>query len=79
MPKTITLSTTRTSSGLKDALFDELDNLRNGKSTPQHARAVSGLINNVIATTRLEMDYASSLTKHAIPPTRSNLPSVKLT
>ncbi len=49
---------TRNTTGLKEALFEELDSLRKGDSTPQKARAVSSLIGGVIATTRIEMDYA---------------------
>ena len=48
----------RNTTGMKQALFEELDSLREGDSTPQKARAVSALIGGVIATTRIEMDYA---------------------
>jgi hypothetical protein len=48
----------RTSKALIDALFDELDALKGGKSTPQQARAVSSIANTVCSVTRLEMDYA---------------------
>ena len=48
----------RNTTGLKEALFEELDLLRSGESTPQKARAVSSLIGGVISTTRIEMDYA---------------------
>ena len=48
----------RNTTGMKEALFDELDSLRKGDSTPQKARAVSCLVGGVIAATRIEMDYA---------------------
>ena len=48
----------KTSAEIKTILFDELDLLRNGESTPQKARAVSALVNSMITTTRLEMDFA---------------------
>ena len=48
----------RTSKGLQDTLFDEIDNLRNGKTTPQSARTVASLANGIIQTARLEMDHA---------------------
>ena len=49
---------TRTSSGLASAMFDELDALRSGKSTPQQARAKASIANSIIAVSSLEMDYA---------------------
>ena len=49
---------TRNTTGLKETLFEELDLLRNGDSTPQKARAVGSLVSGIIATTRIEMDYA---------------------
>ena len=52
------VKTKRNTTGMKEVLFDELDSLRKGESTPQKARAVSALIGGIIATTRIEMDYA---------------------
>lgn len=46
----------RTSAGLRDALFDELDELRNGRSDPGRANAVAKLATSVIATVTMEMD-----------------------
>jgi len=48
----------RTSRGLAKAMFEELDLLRDGKSTPQMARAKSSIANTICAVSRLEMDYA---------------------
>ena len=48
----------RSSKVLADRLFDELDDLKEGKSNPQQARAVSSLANTICTVTRLEMDYA---------------------
>lgn len=50
-------SATRTSEGLRDVLFDELDSIRNGKSSPQKATAVAKLAGEICATVRMEMDY----------------------
>jgi hypothetical protein len=47
----------RTTSGLRDALLDEIDNLRAGKSNPQTASALSKLSVQVINTVRLEIEY----------------------
>ena len=48
----------RTSKGLQDTLFDEIDNLRNGRTTPQSARTLSSLASTIIQTGRLEMEHA---------------------
>jgi hypothetical protein len=48
----------RTSKGLIDTLFDELDSLTAGKTTPQHARAVASVATTICSVSRLEMDYA---------------------
>lgn len=48
----------RSSKGLQDTLFDEIDRLRNGQTTPQSARTVASLATGIIQTARLEMDYA---------------------
>ena len=69
MPKTKTtavakrpITTTKTSTGLCDALFDEFDMLRNGESDAHRAAAVAKLAIQIIATKRLEID-ASALIK----------------
>lgn len=52
-------STIRTSSGLCDALFDEFDMLRNGKSDAHRAAAVAKLAIQIISTKRLEIEAAT--------------------
>lgn len=49
--------TIRTSSGLRDALFDELDLLRNGKSDSGRASAVSKLAVQIINSARMEVEF----------------------
>lgn len=51
-------STKRTTSGLREVLFDQIDGLISGKITPQQAKAVSGLASQVVSVTRLEMEAA---------------------
>ena len=48
----------KTSRGLANAMFEELELLRSGKSTPQQARAKASIANTICAISRLEMDYA---------------------
>jgi hypothetical protein len=50
--------TARTSQGLAGALFDELDKLVNGESTPQMARAKAAVAGTIVAISRLEIDFA---------------------
>ena len=52
------VTTQRSSKGLADALFEEFDLLRNGRSTPQMARAKASIAGGIMSLTRLEMDYA---------------------
>jgi hypothetical protein len=51
-------STERTSAGLCDALFEEFDLLRNGRSDPHRAAAVAKLAVQIINTKRLEIEAA---------------------
>ena len=48
----------RTSAGLAEVLFNELDDLASGKSTPQQARAKTSVVGTICTVSRLEMDYA---------------------
>jgi len=47
----------RTTFGLRDALFDEMDALRRGTSTPQRASAVSKLAVQIINSANMEIEY----------------------
>ena len=46
----------RTSQGLCDSLFDEIDALRSGDSTPARARAHAALTHQILQSVRLEID-----------------------
>lgn len=48
----------RSSRGLVRAMFDEMDDLIAGRSTPQQARAKASIANTICSVSRLEMDYA---------------------
>jgi len=47
----------RTSQGLRDALFDEMDALRNGTSNAARARSVAMLANSVLQSVTAEIEY----------------------
>lgn len=51
------MKTVRSTRGLRDALFDEMDNLREGKTTPHIAAAMSKLAVQIINSVRLEIEY----------------------
>ena len=50
----------RTSMGLRNALFDEIDALRRGDGSPERAIAVSKLAFTIIDTVRVEIQYRKS-------------------
>ena len=49
---------TRTSAGLRDALFDAMERLRNGDMLAEDAMAMSKLASQVCSTVKLEIDVA---------------------
>jgi len=49
----------RTSAGLRDILFDEIDALRKPKGNPHRALAVSALARQIIGTVETELKFAA--------------------
>ncbi len=47
----------RTTGGLRDALFDEIDALRSGDSNAARARSVAMLANSVLQSVSAEIEY----------------------
>ncbi len=45
----------RSALGLRDAIFDEIDGLRNHSLTPDHARALANLVRQCIDAARLDL------------------------
>jgi hypothetical protein len=56
---------TRTSSGLRDAIFDEIDAMRSGVSNPTRANAVAKLATGIVETVRMELEVQRHLRQHA--------------
>jgi hypothetical protein len=54
----------RTSAGLRDAIFDEIDSIRNGSSNPTRANAVAKLATGVVETVRMEIEVQRHLRSH---------------
>ncbi len=49
----------RTSAGLRDVLFDELDAIREGRSNPQKAQATAKLACQIINSVKMEIEFYS--------------------
>ena len=64
----------RTSAGLRDAIFDEIDSIRNGSSNPTRANAVAKLAAGVVETVRMELEVQRHLRSHkpTDPPIQQN-------
>lgn len=51
----------RTTQGLRDVLFDEIEELRSGKGDPAKAMAIAHLAKQIINTARIEMDFVRTI------------------
>lgn len=50
-------SISRTTTGLRDALFEEMDALRNGNSNAQRARSLAMMANSILQSVQVEIEY----------------------
>lgn len=55
----------RTSAGLRDAIFDEIDAVRNGTSNPTRANAIAKLATGIVETVRMEIEVQRHLKQNA--------------
>ncbi len=51
----------RSSAGLRDAIFDEIDAIREGTSNPTRANAVAKLATGIVETVRMEVEVQRHL------------------
>lgn len=51
----------RTTQGLRDILFDEIDQLRGENGDPQRAMAVANLAKQIVNTAKVEMEYVRTV------------------
>jgi hypothetical protein len=51
----------RTTSGLRDVLFDEIERMQGKDADPQRARAVANLSREIINTARVEIEFQRTL------------------
>ena len=54
----------RTSAGLRDALFDELDAMRDGTSNPTRANAIAKLATSMVETVHMDIEVQRHLRQH---------------
>lgn len=57
----------RTSAGLRDAIFDEIDAIRAGESNPTRANAVAKLATGIVETVRMEIEVQRHLRAVKVP------------
>lgn len=67
----------RTSRGLRDSMFDVLDDLRAGRTTPQAASAAARLGMVVISASRLDIEHQRYV-NHNPSAEISDLPNLQL-
>ena len=56
---------TRTSQGLRDILFDEIDELRSGNGDPIKSMAVANLAKQIVNTAKIELDFHRQIQEFA--------------
>lgn len=69
---------TRTTQGLRDALFDELDELRGPDGNPEKSMAVANLAKQIINTAKVELDFQRLISQQAEAGTPITLGSLRL-
>jgi hypothetical protein len=57
MEKQMAKKLKRTTQGLRDALFDEIEELRTGKGDPTKSAAVANLARQIINTAKAEIEF----------------------
>ena len=77
-PSTNLPKTVRSTKGLRDALFDEMDALREGKTTPHISSAMSKLAVQIINSVRLEIEYQKHVASTPEHDTALNLSPILL-
>lgn len=68
----------RTSQGLRDILFDEIDELRSGKGDPTKSMAVANLAKQIVNTAKVELDFHRQMAQHAAEGTPVKMGSLEL-
>ena len=53
----------RTASGLRDVLFEQIDDMRHGRGDPAVANSVANAARQIVAVTRMEMEFHERLAR----------------
>lgn len=61
----------RTSAGLRDAIFDEIDAVRNGTSNPTRANAIAKLATGIVETVRMEIEVQKHVRNSPVRPEKT--------
>lgn len=64
---------TRSSLGLRNCLFDELDGLVEGTTSPAKANAVARVAAQIVSSARLDLDFAHKASKSKAQITGSDI------
>ncbi len=67
----------KTTEGLRDALFEEINLLRANKTTPNRARALSQLARDVIDSIRVQIQYQRLITGKGDKPLQLGSPDAR--
>lgn len=68
----------RSSQGLRDILFDEIEELRTGSGDPQKSMAVANLAKQIVNTAKIELDFHRQMAQHAAEGTPVKMGSLQL-
>lgn len=68
----------RTTQGLRDVLFEEIEELRNGDGDPSKAMAVANLAKQIINVAKVELDYHRMALAHSEAGSQLKLGSMSL-
>lgn len=55
----------RTSQGLRDILFDEIEELKSGDGDPQKSLAIANLAKQIVNTAKVELDFHRQMAAQA--------------
>lgn len=69
---------TRTTHGLRDILFDEIDRMRGDDADPTRALAVANLAKQIISTAKVELEFHRTLSNLAESGTNVSLGTLAL-
>jgi hypothetical protein len=78
MEKVMNKKLKRTSQSLRDVLFDEIEELRNGSGDPSRALAVANLAKQIINVAKVELDFHREAFKQAEAGNKLDLGQMQL-